>query len=63
MNFPILLTVHELSDLFKIPAGTIYYYVSRGAIPYLKIGKHIRFEKEEVINFIKTNKFKDNKWQ
>jgi excisionase family DNA binding protein len=44
-----LLDIKEISELLKVPKQTIYYWVSRNEVPYLKIGRHLRFFAEEVI--------------
>ena len=48
-----LMTVMEVSKTLQISSNSIYYYISIGEIPYLKMGKHIRLEYSEVINFMK----------
>ena len=50
MNYsPVLLTVDELALFLKVSNHTIYYWVSRKEIPVLKIGKHLRFDKDKVL--------------
>ena len=44
-----LLTIHELATRLHVPFKTIYYWVHRREIPYLKVGKHLRFDEERVI--------------
>ena len=46
-----LLTVIETADLLKVSRKTIYYWVSRHEIPFLKVGKHLRFNPIEVVEF------------
>lgn len=41
---PELSTVEELAGALRVPVKTIYYWVSRSEIPYLKMGRHLRFE-------------------
>lgn len=48
-NPPILLTVDELSLFLKVSTHTIYYWVSRQEIPVLRLGKHLRFDRERVL--------------
>lgn len=50
-----MLTVREISKLFSIHPNSIYYYISTGEIPFLKLGKHIRFEYSKVLEFMKEN--------
>lgn len=44
-----LLTISELAALLKVPKKTIYYWVCRREIPYLKMGRHLRFQPVDVI--------------
>jgi len=42
-------TVRELAKFIKVSPHTIYYWVSRNEIPYVKVGKHLRFKTHDVI--------------
>lgn len=44
-----LLTIHEMACRLKVPVKTIYYWVHRREIPYLKVGKHLRFDEAQVL--------------
>ena len=44
-----LLTIQEIALRLNVPVKTIYYWVHRREIPYLKVGKHLRFDEEKVI--------------
>lgn len=44
-----IVTIHELSKLLKIPVSTIYDWCHRKRIPYLKCGRHLRFDYEAVL--------------
>jgi len=43
-----ILTIAELSDYLKIPKSTLYKLVREGKIPSQKIGRHWRFRKEAI---------------
>lgn len=43
------LTARELEAWLKIDRKTIYSYVQRGLIPYLKIQSNIRFRREDIL--------------
>lgn len=43
-----VLTIAELSDYLKIPKSTLYKLVREGKIPSQKIGRHWRFRKETI---------------
>lgn len=42
-----------LAQKLNIPVNTIYYWVAKSQIPYIKIGKHHRFLYDEVMEFFK----------
>lgn len=46
-----LFGVEELAHVLGVSAKTIYYWVERREIPFLKIGRHLRFQLEDVIHF------------
>ena len=46
---PVLLTVDELAAFHKVSPHTIYYWVSRSEIPALRLGKHLRFDRDRVL--------------
>ena len=48
-----LLTLTEVSSMLRIPKNTIYYWVHLNEIPYLKIGRHLRFNEASVLDFFK----------
>ena len=46
--------LHDLTDIahvLGVSPKTVYYWVSRREIPYLKVGRHLRFQVAEVIEF------------
>ncbi len=47
-----VLTVEEISIYLKIPRSTIYKLVREGKIPTQKIGRHWRFRKEAIDNWL-----------
>jgi len=44
-----LLTLKELADRLKVPVKTIYHWVHRREVPYLKVGRHLRFDEDAVL--------------
>lgn len=46
-----LLTIDEAASYFKVSKKTLYYWVARNEIPYIKLGKHLRFKIQEVIAY------------
>ena len=41
-----LLTIEELSSYLKVSRFTIYDWACHKKIPYIKLGRHLRFKKE-----------------
>lgn len=48
-----LMTITELARYLKIPKGSIYNMVYERKIPYIKIGKRLRFIKSEIDEWIR----------
>ena len=57
-SLPELLTAKELEALFKIDVKTIYSYVQRGLIPYVRIQSNVRFRKEEIFDWIERQTYR-----
>jgi excisionase family DNA binding protein len=54
-NFDELLTVDELAAILKVPKSWIYLHTrkrSKTAVPYVKIGKYLRFSEADVRQFL-----------
>jgi len=49
---PELTTARELEAMLKIDVKTIYSYVQRGLIPYVKIQSDVRLPSKEILNWI-----------
>lgn len=58
MNSDRLLTVQELSDWLNVPVSTLYLWRHLKKIPYVKIGRLLRFEKQAVEDLIRKGKVK-----
>ena len=43
-----LMTIDELSALWSIPKATLYNWVNQGRLPYVKLGRLLRFDLVEV---------------
>ena len=52
-----LITVEELADKINVPVSWIYQRTRLGtkAIPHVRIGKYIRFNPDEVVEFFRKN--------
>lgn len=51
-ELPEILTAKELEAFLRIDVKTIYGYVQRGLIPYIRIQSNLRFRKQEVLDWI-----------
>ena len=43
-----LLTIEELAATLKVPKSWIYSRTCRNALPYVRVGRHLRFQKPMV---------------
>jgi excisionase family DNA binding protein len=44
-----LVDINELSRRLSVPKGTIYQWIYKRKIPFIKAGRSVRFDAEEVI--------------
>ena len=51
-----VLTIEELSTYLKISKSTLYKLVREGRIPCQKIGRHWRFRKEAIDNWLEEKR-------
>jgi len=49
-----LYTIKDLSDYLKVSPKTLYFWVSGKRIPYIKVGRHVRFKPEEIMEFFES---------
>ena len=50
------LSIKELSEYLGIPKHTIYSWTSMKKIPYVKLGRAIRFDMTEIESWIKERR-------
>jgi excisionase family DNA binding protein len=43
-----LLTINELAKILKVKPSWIRYRIFHSEIPYLKVGRHIRFDQSSI---------------
>ena len=43
-----LITIAELSSLWSVPTATLYNWVNQGRLPYVKLGRSLRFDLVEI---------------
>lgn len=49
-----LLTVEEAAEFLSVPVSTIYHWTSRREIPMVRVGRHLRFEKDVLLQHFKN---------
>ncbi len=50
-----VLTIEELAGYLKIPKSTLYKLVRGGFVPCKKVGKHWRFHKQAIDEWLKQH--------
>ena len=53
-----LITVQELAKKLKVPVSWVYQrtrLLGQEAIPHVKMGKYVRFDWDEVVEFLEEN--------
>lgn len=50
-----LLTVEEIAELFQTSTSTIYRWVHKREIPFVKLGGKLRFSQDAIQEYIKKN--------
>ncbi len=58
-----VLTIEDLSSYLKIPRSTLYKLVREGKIPSQKIGRHWRFRKETINQWLDETRAEEPKLQ
>ncbi len=53
-----LLTAKDVEELTKIDVKTIYSYVQRGLIPYVRIESSLRFPEDDILTWIEERTFR-----
>ncbi len=54
----IMLTARDLEAWLKIDVKTIYAYVQKGLIPYVRIQSNVRFRREEILEWIERQSYR-----
>lgn len=49
------LTVEDVGNMLQVTRATVYNLKKKG-MPYIKVGKNIRFDQDEVVDWIKANR-------
>ena len=48
------LTIEDVADMLQVTRTTIYNLKKKG-LPFIKLGKNIRFNQEEVVDWVMNN--------
>lgn len=46
------LTIGEMADVLRVPKMWLYMRTRKDAIPCIRVGRHLRFEKKKVMEFL-----------
>ena len=57
-----MLTTHELSQWLRVKESTIRKWVCYNRIPYLKVGRLVVFQKEDIQLWLARNNPKHERW-
>ncbi len=53
-----IMTVQQAASFLSLAKQTIYGMTCQGKIPYLKRGKHVYFQKDDLLNYLKAGRRK-----
>ena len=51
----VLIDINTLSERLSIPKGTLYNWVYQRRIPFIKIGRSLRFDMRDIAEFLKLH--------
>ena len=57
MELPEIYTEKEAADFLKIPRSTLRLWRRRGCISFISIGKHVRYNKVHLMDFLENCSF------
>lgn len=49
------LTVEDVAEMLQVTRTTIYNLKKKG-LPFIKLGKNIRFDETDVVNWVRSNR-------
>ena len=52
-----LLTINQLSEIINVKKKTLYDWTYKGQLPYIKLGRLLRFDLAEIETWLKRRKF------
>lgn len=57
LALPDVLTARDVEALLRIDVKTIYSYVQRGLIPYVRIQSNVRFLRSQILDWINDHNY------
>lgn len=55
VDFPEVMTKKQAAAFLQLGASTLDYYCMRGMVPHSKVGKHVRFVKSRLLEWLVEN--------
>jgi excisionase family DNA binding protein len=62
MELEKLLTLNEMAEQLNVKQSWLKAMIFRNEIPFIKIGKHIRFSPKEIQKWIEDRKIQEDSW-
>ena len=61
LELPEFLTVHEVAGYLRLPLSTVYKLVQDKVLPGFKVGKHWRFRRDSIMEWVdqQENRYND----
>jgi excisionase family DNA binding protein len=56
-----LMTIQEAAEFLAVSVSTLYGWVWQRKIPFVKVGRALRFERADLDRFVQTNRFEPRK--
>lgn len=56
IDSPKLLSVDQLAEALGVSRRTVYRLLEEGDVPHYRVGKHLRFDLDEVKKALRANK-------
>jgi PTS system nitrogen regulatory IIA component len=51
-----LLTVRDVAKWFKVHEKTVYEWAERGKLPFIRLGKRLRFQADDILQWLASRK-------
>lgn len=51
-DYNIILTVKEVAELLNLKEQTVYLWANNGTLPCIKIGRAVRFRRDEIFEML-----------